>query len=132
MHRSQVGQHEFLEPRMLMNPVMFYIAVVILRFRLIAGTIIFVSMHRHFLLRFPYNLASEISFFHTSSALSDVAGTANMSSAIPNRYLKRLGGTYGYRRFKGSDRERHVGIEWMNLIRGCKKVVVTTRTNPTI
>ena len=101
--KSEVGQLESLEPRMSMDPVMFYIAVGILGFQLISGTIIFARTPRPFLPRFPYNLASEISFFHASSALSDVAGTANMSSAMRSRHLKRLGGTYGYGRFKGSD-----------------------------
>ena len=87
---------------------------------------------RRFLLRFPYNLASEISVFHASSALSDVAGTANMNSALRSRHLKRLGGTYGYGKFKGLDRERHVGIERMSLIKGYKEAVVTTRASPTI
>ncbi|PUU73919.1 hypothetical protein B9Z19DRAFT_1196591 [Tuber borchii] len=130
--RSGVGQLLSLEPRMLMDPVMFYIAVVILGFQLIAGAIIFASTPRRFLPKFPYNLASEISFFHASSALSDVAGTANMSSAMRSRHLKRLGGTYGYGRFKGSDGESHVGIERMSLIRGYKEAVVTTSANPTI
>ena len=74
---------------MLMDPVMFYIAVVILGFQLIAGTIIFASTPRRFLPRFPYNLGSKISSFHASSALPAVARTANMSSAMRNRYLKK-------------------------------------------
>jgi len=99
-----------------MDPTMFYIAVVILGFQLIAGAIIFAWMPRRFLPRFPYNLASEISFFYASRALSDVAGTANMSSAMRSRHLKGLGWTYGYGKFMGSDRKSHVGIERMNLI----------------
>ena len=129
--RSEVGQLEFFQSRMSMDPVMFYIAVAILGFQLIAGTIIFVTPRR-FLPRFPYNLASEISFFHASRALSDVAGTANMNSAMRSRHLKRLGGTYGYGRFKGSDGEMHVGIERMSLIKGYKEAVVTTSASPTI
>jgi len=132
LRRSEVGQLESLEPRMSMDPVMFYIAVAILGFQLTTGTIIFVWTPRAFLPRFPYNIASEISFFHASSALSDVAGTENMSSAMRSRHLKRLGGTYGYGRFNGSDGERHVGIERMSLIRGYKEAVVTTRASPTI
>ena len=132
VHRSKVGQLESLEPRISMDTVMFYIAVVILGFQLIAGTIIFVLTPRRFLPRFPYNLASEISFFHASSALSDVAGTANMSSAMRSRHLKRLGGTYGYGRFKGSDGESHVGIERMSLIKGYKEAVVSTSASPII
>ena len=132
VRRSEVGQLESIQPRMSMDPVMFYIAVAILGFQLIAGAIIFASTPRPFLPRFPYNLASEISFFHASSALSDVAGTANMNSALRSRHLKRLGGTYGYGKFKGLDRERHVGIERMSLIRSYKEAVVTTRASPTI
>ena len=104
----------------------------ILGFQLIAGTIIFVTSRR-FPPRLPYNLASEISFFHASSALPDVAGTANMNSAMRSRHLKRLGGTYGYGRFRGPDGKTHVGIERMSLIKDYKEeAVVTTSANPTI
>ena len=131
LHRSEVGQLESLEPRMSMDPVMFYIAAAILGFQLIAGTIIFASTPRRFLPKFPYNLASEISFFYASSALSEVAGIANTSSAMHRRHLKRLGGTYGYGSFRGSDGERHVGIERMSMIRGYKEAAVTTSASST-
>ena len=123
VHRSEVGKHQSLKPRMLMDPVMFYIAVVILGFQLITGAAIFAPRPRCFLPRFPYNLVSEISFFHTSSALSDVAGTANMSSAMRGRHLRGLGWTYGYGRFRGSDGKKHVGIERMSLIRDYKEAM---------
>ena len=55
-----------------------------------------------------------------------------MSSAMRSRHLKRLGGMYGYGRFKGSDGEMHIGIERMSLIKGYKEAVVTTRASPTI
>jgi len=100
---------------------MFYIAVTVLGFQLIGGVIIYASRPRRFLPRFPYNLVSEISFFHASSALSDVAGTANMSSTMRSRHLKGLGWTYGYGRFRGSDGKKHVGIERMSLIRDYKE-----------
>ena len=48
------------------------------------------------------------------------------------RYLKGLGGTYGYWRFKGSDRETHVDIERMSMISGYKEAVVATRISPTV
>ena len=114
---SAVGKLESLKPRMSMDPVMFYIAVAALGFQLIAGVVIFASTPGRFLPRFPYSLVSEIGFFHSSSALSDVAGTANMSSAMRSRHLRKLGGTYGYGRFRGSDGKSRVGIERMSLIR---------------
>ncbi|PUU77615.1 hypothetical protein B9Z19DRAFT_1085833 [Tuber borchii] len=123
VRRSEVGKLESLKPRMSMDPVMFYIAVVILGFQLITGAIIFASRPRCFLPRFPYNLISEISFFHTSSALSDVSGTANMGSAMRSRHLRGLGWTYGYGRFRGSDGKKHVGIERMSLIRDYKEAM---------
>ena len=133
VRRSEVGQPVSIQPQMSMDPVIFYIAVAILGFQLIAGTIIFASGRpRCFLPRFPCNLAFEISFFHASSALSDVAGMANMSSAMRSRHLKRLGGTYGYERFRESDREKHLGIERMSLIKGYKEAVVTASATPTI
>ncbi|PUU79492.1 hypothetical protein B9Z19DRAFT_1125086 [Tuber borchii] len=123
VRRSEVGKLESLKPRMSMDPVMFYIAVVVLGFQIIAGAIIYASRPRCFLPRFPYNLTSEISFFHASSALSDVAGTANMSSAMRSTHLKGLGWTYGYGRFRGSDGKKHVGIERMSLIRDYKEAM---------
>ena len=123
VRRSGVGKLESLKPRTSMDPVMFYIAVIVLGFQLIVGAIIYASRPRRFLPKFPYNLVSEISFFHTSSALSDVAGTANMSSAMRSRHLKGLGWTYGYGRFRGSDGKKHVGIERMSLIRDYKEAM---------
>ena len=123
VRRSEVGELESLKPRMSMDPVMFYFAVVILGFQLITGAIIFASKPRCFLPRFPRNLVSEISFFHTSSVLFDVAGTANMSSAMRSRHLRGLGWTYGYGKFRGSDGKKHVGIERMSLIRDYKEAV---------
>ena len=130
--RSGVSQFESRNTRLFMDLVMFYIAVVMLGFYLIAGTIIFALAPRRLLMRFLYNLVAEISFFHASSALSDVSGTANMSSAMRSRHLKRLGGTYGYGKFKGSDGESHVGIERMSMISGYKEAVVTTSASFTI
>ena len=46
--------------------------------------------------------------------------------------MKRLGGTYGYERFRGSDGEKNVGIERMSLIKDYKEAVVTTNASPTI
>ena len=121
--RSEVGKLESLKLRMSMDPVMFYIAVVVLGFQLIGGVIIYALRPRRFLPRFPYNLVSEISFFHASSALSDVAGTANMSSAMRGKHLKGLGWTYGYGKFRGSNGTKHVGIEKMSLIRDYKEAM---------
>jgi len=101
---------------------MFYMAVVMPGFQLITGVIIFPSTPKRSLRRFPYNLVSEISFFHASSALCQVAGTANMSSAMRNRHLKGLGWVYGYGRFRASNGESHVGIERMSLIKDYKAV----------
>ena len=110
---------------------MFYIAVAILGFQLLTGTMIF-STSRRFLPRFPYNLASEIFCFHAGSALSDDTGTANMTPAMCSQHLKRLGEMYGYGSFKGSDGERHVGIEQMSLIRSYKEAAVTASARTTI
>jgi len=91
MPRSEVGELESLKLRISMDLVMFYIAVAILGFQLIAAAIVFPSMARRFLPRFLYNLVSEISFFHASSCfLFDVAGTGNMSSAMRAGHLKGL------------------------------------------
>jgi len=130
--RSDVGKLESIQPRMSMDPVMFYIPMAILGFQLIAVTIIFAWAPGWFLPRFPYSLTSEISFFHGSSALSDVAGIPNMSSVMPSRHLKGLRGMYGYGSFRRSDGERHVGIQRMSLLSGYKQSVVTTSESSTI
>ena len=88
MSRSEVGKLESIQPRRSMDLVMLYIVIAILRFQLIVRIISIGARSRHFLLRFPYNLALPISFFH-ASALSDVA-RANMSSAMRRRHLKIL------------------------------------------
>ncbi|CUS11873.1 unnamed protein product [Tuber aestivum] len=120
--RAELGLQS-LKPRISMDPVMFYAAVFILGFQLISGIIIFSSRPRRILPRFPDTLASEIGFFHASSAMSDVAGTAGMSSAMRRRHLMRLGWTYGYGKFRGSDGKEHVGIERMNLIKDYKEAM---------
>jgi len=81
---SGVGQLESIQTQMSMGQVMFCIAVALLGFQVILWTLILGSAltSRPFLPRFPYNLASEIRFLHTSSGISDVAGTADLSSAI--------------------------------------------------
>jgi len=123
VRRSEVGELESLKLRMSMDPVMFYIAVIVLGFQLIAGAVVYASRPRCFLPRFPYNLVSEISFFHRSSALSDVAGTADMSSDVRSRHLGGLGWTCGYGGFRGSDGKTRVGIERMSLIRDYKEAI---------
>jgi len=117
-----------------MGQVMFCIAAALLGFQAIVWTLIFGSAltSRPFLPRFPYNLASEIRFLHASSALSDIAGTADMSSAMRSIHLKRLESTYGYRTFRGLDGERHLGIESTSLIMSYKEAVVTTSASSTI
>ena len=47
------------------------------------------------------------------------------------RHWGKLGGTYGYGKYKGSDWEKHVGVERMSLIIGSKEAVVTTSPSPT-
>jgi len=43
-----------------------------------------------------------------------------MNSAMHRQHLSRLGWTYGYGRFRGSDGKSRVGIESMSLIRDYK------------
>ncbi|KAG0127965.1 hypothetical protein HOY82DRAFT_624030 [Tuber indicum] len=126
--RSQVGELESLQPRMSMDPVMFYMAVAVLGFQIIAGAIIFLSRPRCLLPRFPYTLASEIGFFHASAkAMSDIAGTEHMSSAMRSKHLAGLGWTYSFGKFRGSDGKEHVGIERMSLIKDYEEEEATRR-----
>ena len=63
VRKLEVSQLVSIQPQISMDPVIFCIAVAILGFQLIAGTIIFASGRpRHFLPRLRYNFACEIGF----------------------------------------------------------------------
>jgi hypothetical protein len=110
------GERIALANRMSMDPVMFYIASILLGFTALSSVVIFGARPKRFLPRFPDTLAAEIGFFYASAALTDTAGTALMSSAMRERHLARLGWSYGYGRFKGKDGKVHLGIERMGPI----------------
>ena len=109
--------------RVLMDPVMFCISTALLGFSAIASVVIFTARPKRFLPRLPNTLAAEIGFFYASEALKDMAGTANMTSAMRERHLARLGGQYGYGKFIGKDGKVHLGVERMGPISDFKEAL---------
>ena len=110
------GQIISVQNRVSMDPVMFYIAIVLLGFSTLASAVIFNARPRRFLPRLPITLAAEIGFFYASEALEDTAGTAHMSSAMRQKHLANLGLEYGYGKFMGRDGKLHLGVERMGPI----------------
>ena len=110
------GQIISLQNRVSMDPVMFYIAIVLLSFSTLASVVIFSARPKRFLPRLPITLAAEIGFFYASEALGDTAGTAHMSSEMRERHLATLGWEYGYGKFMGKDGKLHLGVERMGPI----------------
>ena len=110
------GQRISILNRVSMDPVMFYIAVVLLGFSALASIVIFTARPRRFLPRLPDSLAAEIGLFYASQALEDTAGTAHMSSAMREKRLAALGMEYGYGKFMGTDGKVHLGVERMGPI----------------
>ena len=115
------GQRVSILNRVSMDPVMFYIAVVLLGFSALASIVIFTARPRRFLPRLPDSLAAEIGLFYASQALEDTAGTAHMSSAMREKRLAALGMEYGYGKFVGTDGKVHLGVERMGPINDFKE-----------
>ena len=115
------GQRISVQNRVSMDPVMFYIAVVLLGFSALASVVIFTARPRRFLPWLPNSLAAEIGLFYASQALEDTAGTAHMSSAMREKRLAALGMEYGYGKFVGTDGKAHLGVERMGLINDFKE-----------
>ena len=115
------GQRISIRNRVSMDPVMFYIAVVLLGFSALASIVIFTARPKRFLPWLPDNLAAEIGLFYASQALEDTAGTAHMSSAMREKRLAALGMEYGYGKFMGTDGKVHLGVERMGLINDFKE-----------
>ena len=120
--RPQVsGQLFSLRNRVSMDPVMFYIAIVLLGFSTLASAVVFTARPKRFLPRLPDCLAAEIGLFYASEALEDIAGTAHMSSAMRERHLAAQGLEYGYGQFMGKDGKVHSGIQRMGPINDFKE-----------
>ena len=115
------GQIISIRNRVSMDPVMFYISVVLLGFSALASVVIFTARPRRFLPWLPDSLAAEIGLFYASQALEDTAGTAHMSSAMREKRLAALGMEYGYGKFMGTDGKVHLGVERMGLINDFKE-----------
>ena len=117
------GRRISFQNRVSMDPIMFYIATVLLGFSALASAIILTARPKRFLPRLPDTLAAEIGFFYASEALKDTAGTAHMSSAMRERHLAKLGWEYGYGWFTGKDGRLHLGVERMGPINDFKKAL---------
>ena len=115
------GQRISIRNRVSMDPVMFYISVVLLGFSALASVVIFTARPKRFLPWLPDSLAAEIGLFYASQALEDTAGTAHMSSAMREKRLAALGMEYGYGKFMGTDGKAHLGVERMGPINDFKE-----------
>lgn len=102
--------------RVAMDPVMFYTSATILAFSIAVGILAYLFRPKNVLPRVPNTLASEIAYFHSSQALSDVSGTVSMSSASRDRHLDRLGHEYGFGNFKAHDGKKHRGVERASVL----------------
>ena len=110
------GQRIAIQDRVSMDPVMFYIATLLLGFSTLASIVIFTARPKKILPRIPDSLAAEIGFFYASEALEDTAGTAYMSSGMRERHLAKLGWEYGYGKFMGKGGKLRSGVERMGPI----------------
>ena len=115
------GQRISIQDRVSMDPVMFYIATLLLGFSTLASIVIFTARPKKILPRIPDSLAAEIGFFYASEALEDTAGTASMSSGMRERHLARLGWEYGYGKFVGKGGKLRSGVERMGPITDFKE-----------
>lgn len=102
--------------RVAMNPIMFYTSAAIIASSIAVGILAYLFRPKNVLPRVPNTLASEIAYFHSSQALSDVSGTVSMSSASRDRHLDRLGHEYGFGDFKAHDGKKHRGVERSSIL----------------
>ena len=115
------GYRISIQDRVSMDPVMFYIATLLLGFSTIASIVVFTARPKKILPRIPDSLAAEIGFFYASEALEDTAGTAYMSSGMRERHLAKLGWEYGYGKFMGKGGKLRSGVERMGPIADFKE-----------
>lgn len=110
------GQVQLSEARMEMSREMFVIAVVILGFFIIVGTITYVRRPGRFLSSLPTCMAVRMSTYYASNAIDDVTGTEAMNPEERARLLKRLGNKYGYGVYVGRDGKQHFGVDREPLV----------------
>ena len=115
------GQRISIQDRVSMDPVMFYIAALLLGFSTLASIVVFTARPKKILPRIPDSLAAEIGFFYASEALEDTAGTAYMSSGMRERHLAKLGWEYGYGKSMGKGGKLRSGVERMRPIADFKE-----------
>ena len=91
------------QPRIFMEPVMFFIAVALLGLQLLTLIAYYALRPRRFLPRMPLTIASIITYVSASQATQQV-------------HLKPSEMRYAYGRFRGVDGHTHVGIEVAPLV----------------
>lgn len=69
-----------------------------------------------FLPRQPGTISSVLAFIHQSNMLVDFEGTEEASTAERRDKLAAIGKTYGFGWFKGRDGNRHLGIDFEQLL----------------
>ncbi len=93
------------EERIFMDPIMFYVCVILLAIQLVTLVFYYVFRPRPFLPRMPLTIASIITYVSASQATQDVDFIAEDKKA-----------RFGYGRFRGVDGKSHVGIEIEPLV----------------
>jgi hypothetical protein len=105
------------ETRVLMQPVAFYVSLVLLVLFVPAVIWTFASLYHGFLTHQPTSLAGLYASLYASCALEDAKGTGHMDEKDRARTMDATGARYGYGWFVGRDGEIHVGIEREPLFR---------------
>jgi hypothetical protein len=104
------------ERRVLLDPNMFVIAMVVLSSNIVIGFVVYFRRPPKFLPQLPTTLACEIALFYGSQALEDLRGTERMSTATRRTHLANKGQRYGYGWYAGMDGKLRKGVERQTLL----------------
>lgn len=96
--------------------VSFALAIGILVVLILTMCLVLHFRRQAFLPRQPGTISSVLAFIHQSNMLVDFEGTEEASTAERRDKLAAIGKTYGFGWFKGRDGNRHLGIDFEELL----------------
>lgn len=96
--------------------VSFALAMGILVVLILTMCLVLYFRRQTFLPRQPGTISSVLAFIHQSNMLVDFEGTEQASTAQRRDKLAKIGKTYGFGWFKGRDGNRHLGIDFEELL----------------
>lgn len=105
------------------------VALVILLYISVVGTVVFARRRHPFLPRQPNTIASVLAYIHQSKMLYDFVGTSRMNSAEMARRMEAVGKTYGLGWFQGRDGQSHCGVDEEELTGGYRHGMRLGETN---